>query len=118
DPTVVRVVADLNENAAFAVHAIDGAVRIELRPHETTKPSHLGSKVPATSARSAVDKTVENAAATHLLTVDSKVAALLPRTKVVDPRPAVVPPPASESQQSLKADGQNILPMIDGSRQV
>ena len=46
------------------------------------------------------------------------MAALLPTTKLVDSRPAVVSPPASESEQSVKSDGQNILPMIDGSRQV
>ncbi len=34
DPSVVRIVADLNGNPIFDVHAVTQGVRIELRPRE------------------------------------------------------------------------------------
>ena len=44
DPSVVRVVADLNGNPAFDVHATPAGVRIELRPRGVAKSAPLATQ--------------------------------------------------------------------------
>ena len=62
DPSVVRVVADLNGNPAFDVHATPAGVRIELRPRGAVKAAPLATKAPVPQAKPEETKTVETAA--------------------------------------------------------
>jgi type IV pilus assembly protein PilQ len=108
DPSVVRVVADLNGNPAFDVHATPAGVRIELRPRGLEKSLPMATKAPAPPAKAEETKPVEVAAVTTAPIVSAPVAA---------PKPVVAPPVQVEKRDTVKADVQSTLPAIASSNQ-
>jgi len=117
DPSVVRVVADLNGDPAFDVHATPMGVRIELRPRGMAKPAPLTTEVPVPQAKPAETKTVETAAVVPPPPPPLKVAAPAPTTEVIDRKPAVAPPLRAETPDTVKPDVQSTLPAIASAKQ-
>ena len=117
DPSVVRVVADLNGNPAFDVHATPAGVRIELRPRGVVKPALLATQAPAPQAKPEVSKTAEIAALPSAPLTVSKVAVSRPATEVIDAKPAVAPPLHVENREAVKTDVQSTLPAVANSQQ-
>jgi len=117
DPSVVRVVADLNGNPAFEVHATPAGVRIELRPRGTVKSAPLVTKAPVPQAEPEESKTVETAVVAPAPVAVSKMVPPAPTTEVIDRKPAVAPPLGAETRNAVKADVQSTLPAIAGSKQ-
>jgi type IV pilus assembly protein PilQ len=117
DPSVVRVVADLNGDPAFDVHATPMGVRIELRPRGMAKPAPLTTEVPKPTVKPAETKTLETAAVAPPPVAPPKVAAPAPTTEVIDRKPAVAPPLRAETQDAVKPDVQSTLPAAASSKQ-
>ena len=117
DPSVVRVVADLNGNPAFDVHATPEGLCIELRPRGAMKSAPLDTKAPAPQAKPDGNKALKIAAVTPAPMPASKVAAPAPTTEVIDRKPAVAPPLQVETRDAVKADVQSTLPAIASSKQ-
>jgi type IV pilus assembly protein PilQ len=112
DPSVVRVVADLNGNPAFDVHTTPAGVRIELRLRGSVEAAPLASKAPVPPAKPAEPKTVDPAPVAV-----SKVAAPASTTEVIGGKPAVASPLRAETRDSAKPDVQSTLPAIVSSKQ-
>jgi type IV pilus assembly protein PilQ len=117
DPSVVRVVAVLNGDPAFDVHATPAGVRIELRPRGTAKSAPLATKAPVPQAKPEESKTVETAAVAPSPVAVPKVAVPPPTTEVIDRKPAGAPPLRAETRDAVKADVQSTLPAIASSKQ-
>ncbi len=117
DPSLVRVVADLNGNPAFDVHATPAGVRIELRPRGAAISAPLATKALVSQARPAESKAVEAAAAAPAPVAISKVTVAAPTTEVIDRKPTVTPPLRAETGDAVKTDVQSTLPAIASSKQ-
>lgn len=117
DPSIVRVVADLNGNPVFDVHATAAGVRIELRPRVSAKSASLTAQAPVAPAKPMATRTVETAAAAPAPVTVAKVVAPAPPPEVVDRKPAVAPPLPAETRDAMKQDVQNTLPAIASSKQ-
>jgi type IV pilus assembly protein PilQ len=117
DPSVVRVVADLNGDPAFDVHATAAGVRIELRPRGTAKPARLTTEVPNQQAKPVETKALETAAVAPPPGAPLKVVSPAPPTEVIDKKPAVAPPLRVETHDGMKPDVQSTLPAIASSKQ-
>ena len=117
DPSIVRVVADLNGNPAFDVHATPAGVRIELRPRGLTKSAPLATKSPVPQTKPEETKIVEAAPLAPPPVAVTKVAAPVPATEVIDRTPAVAPPLRAETRDVVKPDVQSTLPAIATSKQ-
>ena len=89
DPSVVRVVADLNGNPAYAVHPTTSGFRIELRPREVTKSMPLASVAAASQTK--------------------PLAAATAHTPVVPVLPAAAAKIAQHSPAAADASGQKTL---------
>jgi type IV pilus assembly protein PilQ len=100
DPSVVRVVAVLNGNPAFDVHATPAGVRIELRPRQAAKSAPPVNLSPAPSAKPTETATAEVAPAT----IAAPVAA------------ASTPPSPAETTGAVKPDVQSTLPTEASSK--
>jgi type IV pilus assembly protein PilQ len=118
DPSVVRVVADLNGNPAFDVHATPAGVRIELRPRGGVKPASVATQAPSPQPKPEVSRTTEIAAVMPAPPAVSKASASRPASEVIDPKPAVAPPPQIENREAMKTDVQSTLPAVANSKQV
>ncbi len=117
DPSVVRVVADLNGNPAFDVHATPEGLCIELRPRGALKSAPLDTKAPAPQAKPDGNKTLKIAAVTPAPTPAPQVAAPAPITEAIERKPAVALPPQVENHEAVRVDVQSTLPAIVGSPQ-
>jgi type IV pilus assembly protein PilQ len=117
DPSIVRVVADLNGNPAFDVHATPAGVRIELRPRGAARAATPAPKALVPPARPAESKTVETAAAAPAPVVTSKVTAAAPTTELIERKPAVAPPLPAMTREAVKTDVQSTLPAMASSKQ-
>jgi len=122
NPAVVRVVADLDGNPAFDVHAVPGGVRIELRSREvaqglkTAPPAHVSEPVAQPNAAPASSGVAANATL-PLATVPSRNDLAPPA-----PQPAAPAATASERPQVTattavhEVDLGNALPGVPGSQ--
>ncbi|HTS71948.1 MAG TPA: type IV pilus secretin PilQ [Terriglobia bacterium] len=111
DPDVVRVVADMNGNPSFDVHATPTGVRIELRPRGGVKADALASKAESPAAPSVASRTAPvapvapNSAATPKVTVPATHAEVAYQKPAVPPAPVATPkvtvatPPAETAYQ-------------------
>jgi type IV pilus assembly protein PilQ len=117
DPSLVRVVAELNGNPAFDVHATPAGVRIELRPRGAAISATLPTKALVPQARPAESKTIETAAAAPAPAAISKVSAAAPTMEVTDRKPTVTPPIRAETRDAVKTDVQSTLPAMVSSKQ-
>jgi type IV pilus assembly protein PilQ len=117
DPSIVRVVADLNGNPAFDVHATPAGVRIELRPRGLTKSEPLATKSPVLQAKPEETKIVETAVLAPPPVAVAKVAAPVPATEVINRTPAVAPPLRAETRDVVKPDVQSTLPAVSTSKE-
>ena len=118
DPSVVRVVADLNGNPAFDVHSTPPGLRIELRPRGKVNSAPLASKPPVPAPKPAENKTLAITAITPAPTAVSKVAVPVPTTKVINRKPAAAPPVQVENREAVKPAVQSTLPTLASSKQV
>ena len=118
DPSVVRVVADLNGNPAFDVHATPGGLCIELRPRGAMKSAPLDTKTPAPQAKPDESKTVKIAAVAPAPIPASKVADMAPTTEVIAPKPAVAPPLQMKAPEAVRVDVQSTLPNASSQQAV
>jgi type IV pilus assembly protein PilQ len=112
----VRVVAELNGNPAFDVHAMPEGVRIELRPRGT-KSAPVATNAPVPQAKPAETKTAEAAAAMPAHPVVPHVAARAPTTEVIDRKAAKAPPLPAKARDTVKTDVQSTLPAVTVSKQ-
>jgi len=129
DPSVVRVVADLNGNPAFDVHTTPAGIRIELRPRGGAPSATLTPKAPVPQVpqvKPAESKTVEIAATAPAPAAIpqapapaavSKVTAAAPATEANDHKPSVAPPLRAETRDDVKTDIQSTLPAIASTKQ-
>jgi type IV pilus assembly protein PilQ len=145
DPSVVRVVADLNGNPAFDVHATPSGVRIELRPRGMAKSSPPATHAPALQVKAEETKTVAAATVAPPPVTPAPIAtpsvasasvepppvapapvaptsvaappAAAPTTEVIDRKPAVATPLQVEAQEAVKPDVQSTLPVSASSMQ-
>ncbi|HMD87460.1 MAG TPA: type IV pilus secretin PilQ [Terriglobia bacterium] len=115
DPSVVRVVADLNGNPAFDVHATPAGVRIELRPRGMAKSAPLATQAPVPQVVPEETKTVASAAVAPPPIPAPPAAA--PTAEVIDRKPAVAPPLQAETREAAKPDVQSTLPAGASSKQ-
>ena len=118
DPSVVRVVADLNGNPAFDVHSSPSGLRIELRPRGMVNPAPLVKKSVAPTAKPEANKTLAVAAVTPAPVAVSKVAPAAPTTEVIDRKPTVAPPIQMAHREAVKPEVQSTLPVLASSKQV
>jgi type IV pilus assembly protein PilQ len=119
DPAIVRVVADLNGNPVFDVHATPAGVRIELRPRGLAKPASLNAKALVSPVKPEKTQTVETAAATPA-PVPVRIAiaeAPAPTAEVIEAKHVVEPPPPAVTREAVKTDVQTTLPAIASSKQ-
>lgn len=116
DPSIVRVVAELNGNPAFDVHATPEGVRIELRLRGAAKSAPLAVKAPVPQAKPDETKIVQAAAVAPPPVIVPKVAAPAPTTVEIKRKLAEAPPLAAETRDAAKRDIQSTLPA--GSKQV
>jgi type IV pilus assembly protein PilQ len=112
DPSIVRVVADLNGNPAYDVHATPAGVRIELRPRVVTKSVTPSAQAPAPPAKPAETKTVEAPPVAIAKAVTSS-----PATEVIERKPAVAQPVRAETHAVMKSDVQSTLPALSSSKE-
>jgi type IV pilus assembly protein PilQ len=117
DPSIVRVVADLNGNPVFDVHAIPAGVRIELRPRGAAKSAPLAMKAPSPQAKPEETRIAETVAVAPSPVAISKVAAPAPPMEVIDRKPAVAAPLRAEARDAVNPDVQSTLPAIASSKQ-
>jgi len=120
DPAVVRVVADLNGDPAFDVHATPAGVRIDLRPRLGIKPASaaLRTTTPAPAAPPVEAKPVETASVPAARVIEPKVSAPLPPVEVVNRTPAVAAPLPAETKDAPSPDVHSTLPPAGSSPQV
>jgi type IV pilus assembly protein PilQ len=122
---IVRVVADLNGDPAYEIHATPTGVRVELRPRGMTKsaavapvpaapvavapaPAPLVATPPA--APPAESKPVATAIVAPAPVAVSKDAPPAPTTPAIDPKPAVAPPQVAETHEAPTPDVKSTLP--------
>jgi type IV pilus assembly protein PilQ len=117
DPSVVRVVADLNGDPVFDVHATPAGIRIELRPRGLTKSVPIAGTTPVPQVKPAETKTVTVAAIAVPPTAAPKVVAPALATEVIDRKPEVAPPLLAEKHGTVRPDVQSTLPVIATPRQ-
>jgi type IV pilus assembly protein PilQ len=108
DPSVVRVVADLNGEPAFDVHATPAGLRIELLPRGVAKSALTVTK----STPPAPD--IKSAAPPVVAEVTPPVVASRPINHEVPLPPA----PLSKEVQVEKVDVQSALPPVETSPQI
>jgi type IV pilus assembly protein PilQ len=109
DPAVVRVVADLNGNPAFEVHASPTGVCIELRPRAAGKSMLSATSLPVPHVNPAPTAAPNRVAAAK---------APLPATVTgVILKPVVLPDNLPELRE-VKLDVRSTLPMMSNSKQV
>jgi len=136
DPSVVRVVADLNGNPAFDVHATPSGLRIELRPRGMAKSASVIPQAPVPQVKVEETKTVAAASVAPPSIAPVSVAsaavpptpaappavtpppAATPTTEVIDRKPAVALPLQAEAPEAVKPDVQSTLPASASSKQV
>ena len=106
DPSVVRVVADLNGDPAFDVHSTPAGLRIELRPRGLVNAAPLANQSVVPTAKQTGNKPLAIAAVTPA-----------PTTEVVVSKPAVAPPIQVANREAVKPEVQSTLPVIDNSKQ-
>jgi type IV pilus assembly protein PilQ len=117
---VVRVVADLNGDPAFDVHATTGGVRLELRPRGMKKPALSAAKTttPGPETRPPEAKPAPAASATTAPVTVTKASAPEPPTEVIDRKPALTVPLRPAALDTAKPDVQSTLPPAESSKQV
>ena len=109
DPAVVRVVADLNGNPAFEVHASPTGVCIELRPRAAGKSVLSATSLPVPHVNPAPTAAPNRVAAAK---------APLPATVTgVILKPVVLPANLPELRE-VKAEVRSTLPVMSNSKQV
>jgi type IV pilus assembly protein PilQ len=116
DPSVVRVVAVLNGNPAFDVHATPASVRIELRPRGEVKSAPLATQKPVPQATPSGRNAVEKAAVPPSPVTASRVTASAPTTEVIDRTPTAAPNLRGETADAVKPDVQSTLPSAASSQ--
>ncbi len=103
DPAIVRVVADLNGNPAFDVHAVPGGVRMELR--------HRGmAKIPTPVTKSEAVTSVEKPAEKVHEPASAKLPVPKPETEYVNAKPNAPKSPQAGLQEAAETDYQSALP--------
>ena len=117
DPSIVRVVADLNGNPTFDVHTTPAGVRIELRPRGLVKAAPLATAAPVPLSKPAETKPVEMAAVASAHSATPVVAGPAPTTEVLDRKSAVTSPLPAETRDATKSDVQSTLPAMVSSKQ-
>ncbi len=114
DPSVVRVVADLNGNPVFDVHAIPAGVQIELRPRGADNSKPVAVRQPAA---------VKAPASTPIAAVAAPVAMPVPvATKIEDAKSSTAPvvvaatkpiqPPAKSASEPVAAPKSALVSMV------
>jgi type IV pilus assembly protein PilQ len=101
DPSVVRVVAVLNGNPAFDVHATPSGVRIELRPR-AVKSTPVVNLSPAPQAKPVESETAVVAPAAGA--VKSDVQSTLPTDAGPKAVATPLPTPSSSTPEALRAE--------------
>jgi type IV pilus assembly protein PilQ len=117
DPSVVRVVADMNGNPAFDVHTTPAGIRMELRPRGQAKSAPLATAAPAPQAKPEESKPVETAAGTPSPAAVSAVAEPASTVTVSVRNTASAPPQQAEIHEAVKPDVQSTLPINVSSNQ-
>ncbi|MGD0224724.1 MAG: type IV pilus secretin PilQ [Terriglobia bacterium] len=119
DPSIVRVVADLNGDPAFDVQATPAGVRIELHPRGRAKSAPIATPAPAPQVKPVKTKPPEAVASAPSPVTIAKETAPVHFPEVVDRRPAVAATPAQlVSRDASRPDVQSTLPASIRPQQV
>ena len=111
DPSIVRVVADLNGDPAFDVQATPAGVRIELHPRGRAKSTPIATPAPAPQLKPVNTKPPEAVAAAPAPVTIAKATAPAPAAEVVDRKPPVAATPVKlVARDAPKPDVQSTLP--------
>ena len=124
DPSVVRVVADLNGDPTFDVHATSTGVQIELRPRGMAASAPAAAKIPApapaaptVAAKPAPSAPTATAAVTTAPATGMRARTPEPSIEVIDRKPSVTVPLQAEAKDPAKPDVQSTLPTAEKSAQ-
>jgi type IV pilus assembly protein PilQ len=120
NPSIVRVVADLNGDPAFDVSATPGGVRIALQPRGMTKPAlsvaQTATPAPGTRLPDAQPAPAATAETPPVTVAQGSVPT--PSNEAIDRNPATAVPLRAEAVDAAKPDVQSTLPPAEGSKQV
>ncbi|MGO8786742.1 MAG: type IV pilus secretin PilQ [Terriglobia bacterium] len=118
DPSIVRVVADLNGDPAYNVRATPAGITIDLRPREAAKPKAPTQQASVPPVTATEPKTVQTVVIVPPPTSAPKVEAFATTTEVIDRKPAETAPVPVQTRDSLRADVQSTLPPIAVPKQL
>ncbi len=119
DPSVVRVVADLNGDPVFDVHSTPSGLRIELRPRGLVNPASLGSQQPVPAVKPESRKTLSSAVGTPAPVAVAKLT--VPVASTTDgnkPKLTVAPAVQEGSHQAARTKVQSTSPDLASSKPV
>ncbi len=117
DPSIVRVVADLNGNPAFDVHATASGLCIDLHPREVAKSVPLAAKPPTPEVKPTVPAIVKPGATAPSTVAVPRAPALIPATAESGHPSVPSPSLAAPSGNGVKPDIQSTLPVLASSTQ-